>query len=73
MRTVIENKNQNCIRELEPRIRQLEEKIEFYWDGVKKMDEMAWKDMETEQAILEECQTFVTKLEDQLNRVESKI
>lgn len=38
LRHVIENKNQNCIRELEPRIKQLEEKIDFYWDGVKKMN-----------------------------------
>lgn len=61
------------MRELEPRIRQLEEKIEFYWDGVKKMNDMAWKDMENEQAILEECQTFVAKLDEQVNKIESKM
>lgn len=69
----MDNKNSNCVRELEPRIRQLEEKIEFYWDGVKKMNDMAWKDMENEQAILEECQTFVAKLDEQVNKIESKM
>lgn len=34
---------------------------------------MAWKDMEGEEAILDECQTFVAKLQDQVDKIETKI
>lgn len=45
LKATVENKNNSCMRELQPRINQLEEKIEFYWEGVKKMDQLAWKDL----------------------------
>lgn len=63
----------NCLRELEPRIGQLEEKIELYWDGVKKMDELAWADLQGEKKILEECQDFVKGLEGRIDEIHDQI
>ena len=48
LRITIDNKNHSCIRELQPRTEQLEKKINFYWDGVKKLNKTAWSDLQEE-------------------------
>ena len=54
---------------MQPRIEQLEEKINIYWDGVKKVNAGAWSDLKEEEAILHQCQDYVKNLDDRLVRV----
>lgn len=40
---------------MEPKIEQLENKIDMYWQGVKQMDQLAEKELQDEEIIFRNC------------------
>jgi hypothetical protein len=47
------------MKEITPRIEQLEQKIEFNWKNIENMDKVSWEELDKERKIFQECEKIV--------------
>jgi hypothetical protein len=55
----IETKTDNIVREISPRIDQLEEKMQASWSSIEAMDKLSWEELQREKDVFLHCQKLV--------------
>lgn len=73
MQKTIEVKHDNIVRELVPKIEQLEEKMEASWNSIKAMDATALQELQNEKRIFEECEGIQKEMTGRINKVELRV
>ena len=73
MQRTIEIKHDNIVREIVPKIEQLEEKMEASWGSIKTMDTLAWEELDKEKQIFNECEQIQEEMASRIGAVEERV
>jgi hypothetical protein len=73
MQKNIENKTDSIVREMTPRIEQLEEKMRASWGSIEAMDRLAWEELDREKEIFVGCERIVKEMDGRIDDVQRRV
>lgn len=73
MQKNIESRADGIVREITPRIEQLEEKMNNSWGSIESMDKLAWDELEKEKDIFHQCRKIVEEMDFRIDEVTQRV
>lgn len=69
----IESKVEGIVREMTPRIDQLEEKMTSSWGSIEAMDKLAFEELQREKEIFSNCEIIVQEMDQRIDEVQERV
>ena len=58
---------------MNPRIEQLEQKMNTSWSSIEAMDRLSWEELEREKQIFANCEKIVKEMDNRIDEVQQRV
>ena len=58
---------------MNPRIEQLEQKMNSSWSSIEAMDRLSWEELEREKQIFANCEKIVKEMDNRIDEVQQRV